>query len=71
MDAQEGLNDAGEFGWLGPKPPSGKHRYEFHFYALNSIIDLPAESNKIDLRKIIKDKIIEETSLTGLYEDVK
>lgn len=68
VDAQEGENDAGKVGWIPPCPPSGKHRYEFHFYALDSIIDLLPTSNKTDLRDEMKGKVLKEASLVGFYE---
>lgn len=68
IDAQEGKNDAGKIGWIAPCPPFGKHRYEFHLYALDSIIDLLPTSNKMDLREEMKGKILEEASLVGFYE---
>lgn len=63
-----GMNDFGNNAWGGPCPPSGSHRYNFHLYALDSLIDLPETDNKIDLRNAIKGKILEERALTGLYQ---
>ena len=71
VDAVEGKNDAGKDGWFGPCPPSGKHRYEFHFYALSSILDLPMTTDKKKLREVMQGKILEESSLVGLYEKVE
>ena len=68
IDAMEGKNDAGQVGWIPPCPPSGKHRYEFHIYALDSILDLLPTSNKTDFRDEIKGKILAEASLVGFYE---
>lgn len=63
----EGLNDFGKFGWGGPCPPSGIHRYEFHLYALDTEISLPDASSKTDLRSHMNGSILEEALITGLY----
>lgn len=66
--AVEGKNGTGETGWIGPCPPTGTHRYEFHLYALSSMLDIPVTSMKGDLEKAMEGKILEETMLTGLYK---
>ncbi len=68
VGALEGTNDFGEVGWGGPCPPSGTHRYEFHLYALNTMIDLPSSATKNDLRDLMDGYIIDQASLTGLYQ---
>ena len=65
--AVEGFNDFGAVGWGGPCPPSGMHRYEFHAYALDSLIDLPETANKTDLRSELGGRILDEAVLIGLY----
>lgn len=68
VGACEGINGVGEMGWIAPCPPSGTHRYEFHLYALDSILDLPLSTTKEDLEKEMKGKILEESVLIGLYK---
>ncbi len=68
VGAIEGMNDFGQISWNGPCPPSGTHHYEFHLYALDKMIDLPATSDKNDLREEIKESILEETLIVGLYK---
>ncbi len=68
IGAQEGTNDFGEVGWGGPCPPSGMHRYEFHFYALSISIDLPSSGTKNDLRDLMDGYILDEASIVGLYK---
>lgn len=63
----EGKNDFGTFGWGGPCPPSGMHRYEFQLYALDTLIQLPQTSNKTDVLSHISGLVLEEATLTGLY----
>ncbi len=66
--AQKGTNDGGRLGWSGPCPPSGTHRYEFHVYALDVMLDLPVGSGKEDFRKQIQSHVLEEAVLVGLFE---
>lgn len=68
VGAVEGVNDFGRNDWGGPCPPSGTHHYEFHLYALDTILELPATSKKENLRDVIKGHVLQETSITGLYE---
>lgn len=70
-ETREGVNDADEIGWIPPCPPEGKHRYEFNLYALDSNIDLPVMSNKIDLLSKIQGSLIEEAQIVGVYEKNK
>jgi hypothetical protein len=67
VGALEGMNDLGNLGWGGPCPPAGTHSYEFHIYALDKTLDLPAGSTKDELRDQIRDCTLEEASITGLY----
>ncbi len=68
VGAMEGTNDFGEVGWGGPCPPTGVHRYEFHLYALSTMIDLGMTGTKNDLRDLIDGYILDQASITGLYK---
>ncbi len=65
--AIEGTTSFGKSGYGGPCPPAGTgvHHYNFDLYALDSLIDLPATSDKAQLEATIKPHIIEKTSLIG------
>jgi Raf kinase inhibitor-like YbhB/YbcL family protein len=65
--AEQGLNDAGELGYTGPKPPSGTHRYFFKLYALDKKIDAPSNINREDLEKMAQESMIEKAELIGTY----
>ncbi|HXK40434.1 MAG TPA: YbhB/YbcL family Raf kinase inhibitor-like protein [Candidatus Paceibacterota bacterium] len=65
--ALEGMSDFGNPGWGGPCPPAGTHSDEFHIYALDRMLDLPAGGTKDELRDAIRDCTLEEASVTGLY----
>ena len=63
----EGMTDFGEVGYGGPAPPDKRHTYVFKLYALDSKLELAAESTKADVEKAMKGHIIEQTTLTGTY----
>lgn len=64
----EGLNDFGKHQYNGPCPPDGIHRYSFKIYALNCLLDIPANTRKPDLEKALSNNITGYGELTGLYK---
>ena len=66
--AEQGINDGGELGYMGPCPPEGAHHYHFKLYALNKVLDLPGDISKPELEAEIEKSLIEETQLVGLYK---
>lgn len=64
----EGSNSTGKNSYTGPCPPSGSHRYFFKVYALDTRLDLPPGSDKKTLEKAIKDHVLGEGKLLGVYE---
>jgi Raf kinase inhibitor-like YbhB/YbcL family protein len=62
-----GVNGAGKNGYTGPCPPSGTHRYIFTIYALDTTLNISANSNKADLEKAISGHIIDQGELMGKY----
>ena len=63
----EGMTDFGEVGYGGPAPPDKRHTYVFKLYALDTKLDLPDKSTKVDVEKAMKGHIIAEAKLTGTY----
>ena len=63
----KGMNDFGEVEYGGPAPPDKRHTYVFKLYALDCKLDLPNESTKADVEKIMEGHVIEQTTLTGTY----
>jgi len=63
----EGLNDFHQHHYGGPCPPSGTHRYFFKVYALDALIDLPADAKKEKLEELMSEHIIAFGELIGLY----
>ena len=66
--ADQGLNDGGDLGYMGPCPPEGVHNYHFRLYALNKTLDLSGEVKKEKLEKEINNNLIEKTEIVGLYK---
>ena len=69
VGAIQGLNDNDELGYMGPCPPagSGTHRYMLELYALDTTLDLPAESSRKKVVEAMKGHILGQTTLTGLF----
>lgn len=65
--AVEGMTDFGTSGYGGPCPPSGKHRYFFKLYALDTKLQLPPETTKEKLERAMEGHILVQTELIGLY----
>ncbi|HKJ87860.1 MAG TPA: YbhB/YbcL family Raf kinase inhibitor-like protein [Gammaproteobacteria bacterium] len=64
--AREGRNSWGTFGYGGPCPPSGTHRYRFKLYALDTRLDLRTP-DKSGLLEAIKGHILDRVELTARY----
>ena len=65
-DGFQGKNGMGVNGYTGPCPPSGTHRYQFKVYALDTMLDLPIGTNKINLMNAMKECVIAGGELTGM-----
>ena len=63
----EGLNSDRKNIYTGPDPGSGTHRYIFKVYALDSKLDLPANSTKEDLEAAMQGHILARGELIGTY----
>ncbi len=63
---EELANSAGSPGYYPPCPPSGKHRYIFTLYALNT--DKIDQLKDMDFDSSIKPYIIEKSELLGYYQ---
>lgn len=66
-DSVEGITSTGKRGYNGPCPPYGTHRYFFKLYALDTELDLAADSGKEELEQAISDRILAKSELIGLY----
>lgn len=70
LGAKEGKNGTGSTGYFGPKPPlnSGPHRYFFHVFALDKMLDLPIGATKDEVQNAMKHHILAQGELIGIYE---
>lgn len=64
----QGKNDAGKYGYTGPCPPSGTHRYYFRLYALDRELDAGAGASKAVLEKAIAGHVLAKAELLGRYK---
>lgn len=66
----QGGNSWGSARYGGPCPPegSGVHRYMFKLYALDIVLDLPRGTEKKEIEEAMRDHVMAETTLTGLYK---
>lgn len=62
-----GVGTSGNTAYHGPCPPDREHRYFFKLYALDAMLDLPANTSKQDVLTKMQGHIIEETQLVGRY----
>lgn len=59
--------DAGEHGWTGPCPPSGRHRYVFQVFALD--IPLPRQPmTPAQFKAAIQGHVLAQGALVGVYQ---
>ena len=67
-----GVNGAGKVGYAAPCPPPqyepSEHRYFFHLYALDTMLDLPAGSSRDQVLKAMEGHVIDATQLMGTYK---
>lgn len=65
---KNGINDDGNFGYDGPYPPGGTHRYYFRLYALDAMLNLKSGATKEVLLKAMKGHVLAEARVTGKYK---
>jgi hypothetical protein len=63
-----GKNDDGNAKWNGPCPPTGRHRYFFKVYALDSDGLVTAGATKADVIGKITGHVLAKGELIGTYE---
>lgn len=68
VPGEQGWNDFDRIRWGGPCPPSGKHRYYFKVYALDTLLILPPKTTKRDLEQAMANHILAYGELVGVYK---
>lgn len=66
--SRHGKNSWDEYGYGGPCPPSGTHRYFFKLYALDTPPGLPVGATKAELLSAMDGHILYQTELMGTYQ---
>ncbi|HPR54846.1 MAG TPA: YbhB/YbcL family Raf kinase inhibitor-like protein [Deltaproteobacteria bacterium] len=57
-----------DFGYGGPCPPSGTHRYFFRLYALDTMLKLESGAVKKDVLKAMEGHVLGTAELMGTYK---
>lgn len=65
--AWQGKNDFGYYGYGGPCPPSGTHRYYFEVFVLDTVLE-DKEYTKDELLSAMEGHVIQKGVLVGLYK---
>lgn len=68
VPGKQGANDAGGINYVGPCPPTGRHRYFFKIYALDKALNLKEGISKPSLESAMRGHILDQAELIGLYE---
>jgi Raf kinase inhibitor-like YbhB/YbcL family protein len=63
-----GKNDWGARGYRGPCPPTGRHRYVFNVFALDTLLGDLHEPNRAALLKAMEGHVIGHGEIVGTYE---
>jgi len=64
----QGKNSRGQNHYFGPCQPNGIHTYYFSVYALNSSLNIPTSSGKMQLLKAMEDHIISQAMFRARYQ---
>lgn len=62
-----GKNDWKKAAWGGPCPPTGRHRYIFKLYALDTTLADLQKATKAGLEAAMKGHVLEKAELIGTY----
>ncbi|HUX22477.1 MAG TPA: YbhB/YbcL family Raf kinase inhibitor-like protein [Spirochaetia bacterium] len=63
----QGVGSSHDNRFHGPCPPSGRHRYYFNLYALDTLFSLPASTNKAGLLKAMEGHVLAQGQLMGYF----
>ncbi|HEX6866409.1 MAG TPA: YbhB/YbcL family Raf kinase inhibitor-like protein, partial [Caulobacteraceae bacterium] len=63
----QGHNDRGEWGWVGPRPPSGVHHYHVQVFALDAPLEAAPGASLSQITGALKDHALAEGELIATY----
>jgi len=63
-----GLNDFHKYFYCGPCPMTGMHKYVYRVFALDTLLDIKANSRKFELEKAMAGHVIAYGELSGFYQ---
>lgn len=66
--SRHGVTDFKRFGYGGPCPPGGTHRYYFKLYALDTPLELSGRVGKQDVLDAMQGHVLAEGQLMGKYK---
>lgn len=69
-DTKLGINTSFEAKYSGAYPPSGTHRYIFHLYALDIMLNLEQPVDSASLKQAMSGHILETATLMGRYSRI-
>jgi Raf kinase inhibitor-like YbhB/YbcL family protein len=64
---KNGLNDFNKHFYCGPCPMAGMHQYVFRVFALDTLLELKANTRKYDLEKAMAGHVLAYGELAGYY----
>jgi Raf kinase inhibitor-like YbhB/YbcL family protein len=68
LSARQGENSFGKIGYNGPCPSRGEqHRYQFRVFGLDTMLDLPAGTNKKELLEAMSGHVVQYGDTYVLY----
>ena len=68
VGTQQGLNDWQNIGYGGPCPPTGRHRYFFKLYVLDTVLENLDSPTKAEVEAAMQGKVIVQAELVGTYK---
>ena len=64
---RQGITSFNTYGYGGPCPPEGTHRYYFKLYALDILLTVDKNAGKSEVEKAMKGHILAESQLMGTF----
>lgn len=68
LGGEQGVNSWNKNSYGGPCPPTGRHRYFFKVYALDTKLSFAGDVSKMDVYDAMQGHVIEQAELIGTYE---